>query len=130
MFLPITTLSACVLTVLLFVLSMRVVRVRRSERVVLGSDGSELLLRRVRGQANLTEYGPIGIFLVFLAEIQSANVYALALLASAFLAGRLMHGYAFSFTDGSMRLRVLGMQFTLLSLLGLAGLCLLTLLLT
>ncbi len=122
MFLPITTLAICILSVLLFILSIRVIKVRRSEQVSLGDAGKEVLQRRIRGQANLVEYGPFGVLLILVAELQSTNIYILALIAIAFLLGRLIHGYAFGFTDKSMSLRVRGMQLTLFSLMGLVGL--------
>jgi len=122
MSLPVTALTVSVLAVLLFVLSIRVIKSRRSEQVSLGDAGNEILQRRIRGQANLTEYGPFGIFLILVAELQSANLIILSVVAAAFVLGRLLHGYAFGFTEKSMRLRVRGMQFTLLSMLALVAL--------
>lgn len=122
MLLPITTLSLCILAVLLFVLSVRVIGARRSEQVSLGDAGNEILQRRIRGHGNLVEYGPIGVLLILAAELQGANPIILAVIAAAFVLGRLLHGYAFAFTEKAMRLRVQGMKFTLFSILGLVGL--------
>ncbi len=122
MSLPLTTLSACALGLLLVVLSLRIIGVRRGEKVSLGSGGNETLERRIRAQGNLVEYGPIGLILIGLAEMQEANAFLLGIAAAAFVMGRLLHGYAFGFTSRAMRPRVTGMLLTLFSLLGMIGL--------
>ena len=122
MSLPLTTLSACALGLLLVVLSLRVIGVRRGEKVSLGSGGNETLERRIRAQGNLVEYGPMGLILIGLAEMQEANTFLLGIAAAAFVMGRLLHGYAFGFTSRAMRPRVTGMLLTLFSLLGMIGL--------
>lgn len=122
MSLPLTTLSACALALLLIVLSLRVIGIRRGEQVSLGSGGNETLERRIRAQGNLVEYGPMGLILIGLAEMQEANAFLLGISAAAFVMGRLLHGYAFGFTSQAMRPRVTGMLLTLFSLLGMIGL--------
>ena len=121
MTLPITTLSACVLSLLLIILSIRIVSVRRDEKVSLGSGDNKTLERRIRAQGNLIEYGPMGLILIGLAEFQSTNTFLLSTTAAAFVMGRLLHGYALSFTDQAMRPRVTGMMLTFLSMLGMIG---------
>ena len=129
MSLPITTLSACILSLLLIILSLRIISVRRDEKVSLGSGDNQTLERRIRAQGNLIEYGPMGLILIGLAELQLANTFLLGIATAAFVMGRLLHGYALSFTDQAMRPRVTGMMLTLFSLLGMVGIniwCLLT----
>jgi len=125
MYLPITTVSICILGLLLVILSLRVINVRRNEKVSLGDGGSDTLERRIRAQGNLTEYGPLGIVLILVAELQMANPFLLGVGASAFVMGRLLHGYALGFKDKAMRPRITGMMLTLFSILGLVGLNLL-----
>ena len=115
----VTTLLTTCLAVLLVVLSMRVVNVRRSERVSLGTGQSPRLERRVRAQGNLAEYAPFGIALVALCELNGAPWWLVGVPAVTFLIGRAMHGYALSFTDGDLRFRVLGMQLTLYAIIAL-----------
>lgn len=121
MILPITTLSACMLALLLVILSLRIIGVRRGEKVSLGSDGNETLERRIRAQGNLVEYAPIGLILIGLAELQQANSFLIGVSAAAFVMGRLLHGYALGFTDQAMQPRVTGMLLTLFSLIALIG---------
>jgi len=128
MSLPITTILISLLAFLFVRLSLQVVTLRRQNRVSLGDGGKEDLQRAIRGQGNCAEYAPIGVLLVLVAELQSANTIAtivLGVLAAAFLLGRLLHGYAFAFTSGNMTCRVRGMQLTILSILALAALNLL-----
>ena len=70
--LPITTLAASALALLLFVVSLRVIFFRRKNRISIGDGGEEELAYRVRAQANLTEYAPITLILIGLAELQDA----------------------------------------------------------
>ncbi|MGI9350037.1 MAG: MAPEG family protein [Rhizobiaceae bacterium] len=129
MFLPVTTLVAVIIASLFVFLSVRVIGERRSGKVPIGDGGNETLQRRIRGQANLAEYGPIGLFLIFLAELQSTGSILLLPLAAIFVAGRLMHGYAFGLKEHAVRSRVLGMQCTLLGIVALISLNLWVLLL-
>ncbi len=111
--LPITTLLASTLLAWLLVLSWRVIRFRQSGGASLGDGGDKALQRKIRAQANLTEYAPLFVILMALLELQRGNVAFLALLSVAFLLGRLAHGYALAFTDGNVIGRVGGMGLTL-----------------
>ncbi len=121
MSLPITTLSACVLGLLLIILSMRIIGVRRGEKVSLGDGGNDTLQRRIRAQGNLVEYGPMGVLLILVAELQMANLFLLGAATAAFVMGRILHGYALGFTEQAMRARVTGMMLTFFGLLGLVA---------
>ncbi len=111
--LPITTFLASTLLAWLLVLSWRVIRFRQSGGASLGDGGDKALQRKIRAQANLTEYAPLFVILMALLELQRGNVAFLALLSVAFLLGRLAHGYALAFTDGNVIGRVGGMGLTL-----------------
>ncbi len=111
--LPITTFLASTLLAWLLVLSWRVIRFRQSGGASLGDGGDKALQRKIRAQANLTEYAPLFVILMALLELQRGNVAVLALLSVTFLLGRLAHGYALAFTDGNVIGRVGGMGLTL-----------------
>ena len=128
MTLPITTILASLIALLLVRLSLRVIQLRRKNQVSLGDGGHEDLRRAIRGQANCAEYAPVGVLLVLIAELQSTSIVVtaiLALLAAAFLLGRLLHGYALGYAEKAVGPRVRGMQLTVLSIVGLAALNLL-----
>lgn len=109
---PVTALYASLLALLLVVLSLRVVRARGTERVSLGSGGSVTLERRIRAQANFAEYVPTALILLGLLEFASAAPLVLHGLGLMILTGRLLHGYALSFTGGNMPARVGGTGLT------------------
>ena len=119
MYLPITTLSAVALSFILFVLALRVIGFRRSEGVSLGDGGKDNLQRAMRGQANLIEYALFATILIFLAEIQGGFSFALALIATLFVIGRMLHGYAMGFTKNWSFGRLYGTHLTLWPLLAL-----------
>lgn len=115
--LAVTGLYAGLCAVLMVVLSLRVIASRKANRVSLGSGGVDGLERRIRAQGNAAEYLPIGLILLGVAEINGAPDLLLHGFGVTFLLGRVLHAYAFSFTDGNMRMRVSGMQLTIWSLL-------------
>ncbi|MEM7291699.1 MAG: MAPEG family protein [Pseudomonadota bacterium] len=117
---PVTTTTAIFLGIWLCWLSARVIRARGTEGISLGAGDNELLERRIRGQANLSEYGPTALILLFLAEFQGANFWALVVLAALLVVGRLIHGIAFSFTDKWVFGRVGGMIMTFTAIMALA----------
>ena len=109
---PVTTITAVILGLWLVWLSVRVIGVRQSEGVSLGVGENEKLERRIRGQGNLSEYAPIALILLFLAEAQGANVWLVGGTAAILIAGRLLHGIAFSFTEKWVFGRLGGMIMT------------------
>lgn len=111
--LPVTTLLASTILAWLLVLSWRVIKFRQSGGASLGDGGDKTLQRRIRAQANLTEYAPLFVILIAILEIQNGNVIILVMLSVTFLIGRLAHGYALAFTDGNVIGRVGGMGLTL-----------------
>ncbi len=125
---PITALYAGLLAILLIVLSARVINVRQSGRVELGTSTKEgenrELLRRVRVHANFIEYTPFALILIGLAESLKAPSLMLYGLGATLLVGRIVHAYGFSQPNSVMVLRVGGMVLTFLAIGGAAALCL------
>jgi uncharacterized membrane protein YecN with MAPEG domain len=101
---PITAFYASLLAFLFLLLTARVIAQRR-ERV----------------HANFAEYVPIGLLLLAFAESLKAPSIALHALGAAFVAGRYIHAYALSQTPHVLKLRVMGMWLTLITI-GLAAL--------
>ncbi len=97
MTLPITSILAGVLGLWLVVLSSRVIGGRQSNPDDQGAD--DVLSRRIRGQANFVEYVPTALLLFALLEFREFNSIFLAVLAALFAFARVIHGYAFAFTD-------------------------------
>lgn len=87
----VTLITAGILGFLFLILSLRVSLVRRSARISVGDGGNQQLELRCRAQANLAEYLPFTLFLIFLAEqAWGAKWYVIAL-AAAFVIARILH---------------------------------------
>ena len=81
------------------------------------------MLRLIRGQANFAEYVPFALLLMAPLELGHTSITILHALGILLLAGRLLHGYAFSFTDKFFLGRVLGAALTFTVLFAAGALC-------
>ncbi len=98
MSLTVTALYAGSLALWFLVLSYRVVG-RRRAGISLGDGGDPGMLRVVRGHANFSEYVPLALIMLAILELGGTPLIVLHVLGLALLAGRLLHGYALSFTQ-------------------------------
>ncbi|MBA4351270.1 MAG: hypothetical protein C0427_08485 [Rhodobacter sp.] len=117
MTLAITGSYAAALTALYLLLSLRVIAVRRSQRINLGDGNDPDMLRRMRAHGNFAEYVPLGLLLLLIAEQQGTAALWLHLTGLLLLAGRLAHGLNFTYALKSMLLRTGGMALTFASLI-------------
>jgi hypothetical protein len=114
--LAITGVYAAILTAFFIVLSARVIGYRRGNNVSLGDAGDKVLLSRIRAHGNFSEYAPLGLLLLAIAEAQGSGALWLHLCGILLLVGRLMHGLNFTFRLNQMALRAGGMLLTLAAL--------------
>lgn len=117
----ITALYAGLLLVLFLVLTFNVFRVRRAAGVVLGTGGNRALERAVRVHGNFTEYVPIFLVALFLAESCGTGAFALHAAGAAMLAGRAAHAAGVAREPDILALRGAGMLLTLIALLLVSG---------
>ena len=120
--LTITGLYAGSLTLWYLVLSYRVISHRRE--ISLGDGGDPGMLRLIRGHANFAEYVPLALLMLAILELNATSPIVLHGLGLALLAGRLLHGYALSFTQTFRFGRFWGTALTYLVLLIEAMMCL------
>lgn len=123
--LPVTALYASLLALLFLVLSARVVLGRAGPgRPSLGDGGDPAMLRRIRGHANFAEYVPLALILIALLEGMGVPRWELHALGGALLAGRVLHGYALSFTSSFVfgRSAGIGLTFAVLAVAALHAL--------
>lgn len=122
--LPITTLYASLLALLLLGLSIRVVQGRSTYRVNLGDGGNQSMQRRIRAQANFIEYVPMLLVLLALLEAAAMPGWLVHGFGATLLVARLLHGYAMAFTENWVPGRFLGtlLSFVLLLAMPMAGL--------
>ena len=115
----ITSIIASVLTIIFVRLSFAVIRLRRKNKVGLGSGGHEELERAIRAQGNFAEYVPFGIMLIACLEINGAPWWLVAVPGITLIAGRLIHAKGINMPPPDFSQRVLGMKFTFNTLIAL-----------
>lgn len=120
---PVTMFTAASLAAILLVLSVRISAIRRSARISMGDGNNPELLSRIRAQANCTEYAPIGLVMLLLAEQHFGASWFVMALAGLLLAGRILHPIGMAMAAPNAP-RVLGMVGTW-SAIGVLGLLLL-----
>lgn len=113
----ISSLYAALSALLIVWLSFRVIKLRRAKKIRLGDGGEPELQIAIRAQGNATEYIPISLILLVLLELNGAHMALVHTGGIAILAGRLLH--AKGLLTESLRYRVLGMQVTIYTLIGL-----------
>jgi uncharacterized protein len=96
-------------------LGWRCIAVRISDRIIHGDGGNALMARRMRAQANFTEYTPVGLLVVLVLDLAGQDGWLLAGTALAFLLGRVLHAIGMD-GDGENWPRKLGMMLTLFML--------------
>jgi uncharacterized membrane protein YecN with MAPEG domain len=121
--LPITSLFAALLALLLFTLTMTVIVTRMTTKTDLGDGDNPLMFRRIRAHGNFVEYvpmgqwanGPMGLILLGLNEISGAGAIWLWTIGALLLVGRILHAAGMIFTISPSR--VIGTMLTNWSLL-------------
>lgn len=116
----VTAIYAALAALFLVVLSYRVIRLRWSERIGLGDGRNRTLQRAMRVHANFTEYVPLALILMALAEMQGVPIWVIHLLGLTVLAGRMIHALGFGREPERLRLRVFGMVLTFSALIAAA----------
>jgi uncharacterized membrane protein YecN with MAPEG domain len=114
----ISSLYAALLALLIVWLALRVIKLRRAKRVRLGDGGEPELQAAIRAHGNATEYIPVSLILLVLLELNGAHMALVHSGGIAMLAGRLLH--AKGLLTENLRYRVLGMQVTIFTIIGLA----------
>ena len=116
--LPVTSIIAALAALLYIALAMRVIGVRRSDKVSLGDAANKTLETRIRQHGNFNEYVSLALILMAIAELQNAPRLLLIVLGLAILGGRLAHVYGLENMHNAVgrKLRTYGMLSTFLSL--------------
>ena len=110
----VTPLYAGLLALWFILLSVRVIRIRGAEKVFLGDGGNMRVTRIIRAQANFAEYVPLALIMMAMLELTHHSIYLLHFFGIVLLIARLLHGYAFSFSQHFMFGRVAGASLTFL----------------
>jgi len=117
--LPVTSMVAAGAAIALIALSISVSLRRMKAGVRLGFGDDATLMRRIRAQGNFTEYVPLTLVLLGLAEYRDASTVLLWTIAGLLVVGRFLH--FIGITTGSTAIRAPGMVGTYGALLLAAG---------
>lgn len=109
---PITPFYAALFGIILFVLSIRTIRVRRKLRIAIGHADDAMMERAMRVHANFCEYVPIALLLIYMMELLVGAHYWVHVMCIGLLIGRLSHAYGVSRPREDFRFRVTGMALT------------------
>ena len=80
----------------------------RSAEATSGFGGDDAMDRAIRAHGNLTEYAPIFLLMMLIAEQGGYSSFVLHSRGGTFLLGRLMQGVCFGFRGSNLPLRLLG----------------------
>ena len=116
--LPISLTIAAGAALLNLWLTVRVGRVRTTEKVSIGDGGSEPLIRRMRAHSNFVENSAFVLILLALVELGLGSSLWLWAVGALYLVGRVLHALGM---DGMMWGRMAGTIITILTQLGLAN---------
>lgn len=118
-----SSLYAALLGIILIILSVKVIKRRRKQKVAIGDLGEEILQRLGRAQGNFSEYSPLFLIMLAMAEYQQLSVWAIHLIGTAFVIGRISHAYGLIYAEqgeevlkANYKFRVFGMMMTFISL--------------
>jgi uncharacterized protein len=114
----ITAWYASLLALLFVWLAVQVIGLRRAKKVRLGDGGDPQLQAAIRAHGNAAEYVPLSLVLLALLELDGAHWALVHAGGLAVLAGRLLH--ARGMLAEQLASRILGMQVTIYTLIGLA----------
>jgi uncharacterized membrane protein YecN with MAPEG domain len=117
---PITAFYAGLLGILFCYLSVLVVKDRFSKKISLGDGGDHHFQQVIRAHGNFSEYTPIVLILLFIAEVNLSNPILLHLAGTAIISGRFIHAFGLRRHSGVSWQRVSGMLLTFTSLITLS----------
>ena len=124
---PVTSLTAAMLTCFYIFLASLVIRHRRSELISIGDAGEENLARKIRVHANFNEYVPLALLLILLLELSGLPSWVVVAPAVFLLIGRSLHARGLlAIKDRKIPFRFWGMVLTFSSLIWSAATLLIT----
>ena len=121
MLFPVTTQYAGILGLWMVVLALRVGKMRTSENISLGSEGSPALFEAIRGHANFTEWVPFTVVLMGLTEADGLGRTWLHIAGAVLVIARLAHPFGLKSGKLLNPLRAIGAVLTSVVTVGLSG---------
>lgn len=116
----ITGLYAALGALLILLLAARVIWLRNTRKVGIGSGGDEQLARAIRAHANAIEYLPIALLLLLILELDQTRPALLHLFGIVLIVARIIHALGLSAKSGYSVGRAIGIALTFLVILAMA----------
>ena len=116
MILPIALTTAGAAALVNMWLSIRIGRIRISEKISIGDGGNPRLVARMRAQLNFAEYVPVVLILIALVEAANGTQLWLWVVAAVFILGRVFHAFGM---DGFTLGRNIGVMTSMVIMVGL-----------
>ena len=107
---PVTAITVVVLVPVFIRLALAVIAKRKAHLVAVGTGNHEDLEAAIRAHGNFSEYVPLALFLMLVAEINDSPIWFVALVGVMLVVGRLIHAAAIP--SGNIPNRVKGMKLT------------------
>jgi uncharacterized protein len=105
---PITALYTGVLALLMLALALRIIRLRWKLRVGIGDGGDKAMSRAIRVHGNATEYVPIALLLLLVAELNHAGPTLLHVCGVVLVVARVFHAVGLGRSVGASWERMAG----------------------
>lgn len=118
---PVTALYAGLLALLVIALAIRVSLLRRRHRVGIGAGDHASLALAMRVHGNATEYVPLALVLLLLAELNGFPAWSLHAAGSGLFLARVLHAFGLGRYAGSSPGRFAGIVLTWLVMAALAA---------
>jgi uncharacterized protein len=112
----ISSLYAFLLGLIFLVLTIRIIKLRRSLKISLGDGENVDLQRAIRAHGNFCEVVPFALVLIILSEVNGISPLFLHICGTTLLIGRISHAYGIS-QKSTFRFRIGGMFLTLTSVI-------------
>lgn len=97
---------AAILVLIFVILSARVIQMRVSAKIGLGTGDNPAMERRVRVHSNFAEYVPLALLLLAFMEMQAQSRYLIHILCIALVVARVMHAVGVTPVNESFPMRV------------------------
>lgn len=108
----VSSLYASLLALIFVILTIRVIRIRRSQKISIGDGGSSALQKAIAAQANFCQSSPIFLILLLITEFSGTNDIILHCCGVIMLLGRTFHAYGINQEKENFLFRVSGMVAT------------------
>jgi uncharacterized membrane protein YecN with MAPEG domain len=97
---------AAILVLIFVVLSVRVIQMRASAKIGMGTGGDPVMERRIRVHGNFAEYVPLALLLLAFMEMQRHSIYIIHILCIVLILSRIIHAVGVTPVNENFPMRV------------------------